>query len=97
MKTTEHRHSDDRLNLKRLAVVYCLAVCCLYSVFCVIDNSARLRYSVQADFSGYLQGKENKTMRERERELRRRRKRRSEVLKGRTKTAKAEAAAKKAK
>ena len=41
--------------------------------------------------------KENQTMRERQKELRRRRKRREETLRARSKTAKAEAAAKKGK
>jgi len=62
----------------------------------VIDKSARLRYSVQADFIGNYHEKENHTVRERERELRRRRKRKAETLRTRNKAAKAGAAAKKA-
>ena len=63
----------------------------------LIDKSARLRYSVQADLIGHFYRKENHIVRERERELRRRRKRKAETLKAKSKTARAEAAAKKVK
>jgi hypothetical protein len=63
----------------------------------LIDKSARLRYSVQADLIGHFCRKENHTVRERERELRRRRKRKAETLRAKSKAARAEAAAKKVK
>ena len=62
----------------------------------VIDKRVHLSYSVRAEFHYHPYVKGEPLVRERERELRRRRKRRQETLKQRRKTAKTEAAAKKA-